>query len=405
MADPAQSIDQNGVPTQASIPETVPAAQAITPTPAQSVPPKAPSMPQAPAETQNQNTKKKSFPISKLLMGLIFLLMILILAAFWVSKKNENNSGGTLNKGSATVSAPLKPITVQLSWFNTAEFSGFYLAQDKGFYKDAGLDVKLAEVKLPRQVQDIVASGEADFGVAGIDGVLLARESGSPMKAIAAIYQQSPVAFITLKKSGINKPQDFVGKRVTIECGSNAEYPQRALLKKLQLTDKISENCSTYSIDQLLSNKTDVFAGFVTNESILLDLQNHPVTNILVVDYGINYYPNLLFTSEKMITNDRATVRKFVTATLKGYEYALAHPDEAVSATMNRKSGLGKLLLKHQQKTMEVQSPLIFTGKTPLGWMENTIWEQGKQILLEQKIIKGGYDIKSVYTNEFIKLK
>lgn len=336
---------------------------------------------------------------NRLAMVIALLMTGVLLAALWIVK-GDKDSNRSIKQG---VNTPLKKLVVQLSWFHTAEFAGFYIAQDNGLYKDAGLEVQLLEAKPPEPVQDVVVSARADFGVTGIDGILLAREGGHPMKALAAIYQQSPVTFITLKESGIEKPEDFAGKRVTIECGSNAEYPQRALLKKLQLSDKIIENCSTYSIDQLVNNETDVFAGFVTNEPILLEQLGHSVRNILVVDYGINYYPNLIFTSEQRLATDRETVQQFVAATLKGYEYALAHPEEAVNATMTRKSGLGVLSLEHQRKTMSVQSPLIFIGKTPLGWMEKSTWEQGIQILREQEIIKGRYDVTSVYTNEFVK--
>lgn len=343
-------------------------------------------------------------PGAKMFLWAVFILLLIccVVIVGWWLVEGSGRSGMTALQQKSGQSPSLQPVTVQLSWFHTAEFAGFYIAQDTGLYKDAGFDVQLMEAKPPTVPADTVIAGKADFGVTGIDGVLLAREKGHLMKAIAAIYQQSPVTFIALNESGIKKPEDFVGKRVTIECGSNAEYPQRAVLKKLNLADKIVENCSTYSIDQLLNHQTDVFAGFVTNEPILLELLGHPVTNILVTDYGINYYPNLLFTSEEYLTKDRAMVQKFVTATVKGYEYALAHPEEAVQATMKRKSGLGELSVDHQRKTMSVQSPLIFTGKTPLGWMEQAIWEQGAQILVEQKIIKGEEPIQSAYTNEFI---
>ncbi len=355
--------------------------------------------PSVPPPTDSPEKEKPSASRNRLALGISLVMISMILAAAWIMKKANNSEPSAPQESTA----PLKKLIIQLSWFHTAEFAGFYIAQDTGFYKEAGLDIELLEAKPPEPVQDVIISGRADFGVTGIDGILLAKESGHPMKALAAIYQQSPVTFIMLKESGIEKPEDFAGKRVTIECGSNAEYPQRALLKKLQLTDKIKENCYTYSIDQLLNNDTDVFAGFVTNEPILLEQLGHPVKNILVVDYGINYYPNLIFTSEERVTTDRTTVQKFVTATLKGYEYALAHPEEAVTSTLKRKSGLGTLSIEHQRQTMSVQSPLIFIGKTPLGWMEKATWDQGLEILREQAIVQGGYDIASVFTNEFVK--
>lgn len=311
-------------------------------------------------------------------------------------------------KGRPAVTQTLKPqkltpVSIQFSWFHTAEFVGFYVAKDKGYYRDAGLEVTFYEVELPTPPADQVAAGKAAFGVAGIDGVLLAREKGNKMVALAAIYQQSPVAFIVFKESGITKPEDFIGKRVTIECGSNAEYPQRAVLSKLKISsDQITEICSTYNIDQLLNDETDVFAGFVTNEPILLELQGHEINSILVTDYGVNFYANMIFTTEDMIKENPQIVQNFISATIKGYEYALANPEEGVQATLKLESGLGQLSEEHQRRTMAVQTPLIFSGKTPIGWMEDEIWEQGTQILLDQRILQGPVDFSEAYTNQFL---
>lgn len=384
MQDTNQSVTPNNQTTQPASAESSQAQPANTPQPQQNA-----------TAGSKPPTKNKSLLF---LLPLFFILLILALAAVWFLKGSKNGQKIAVQ----ITNSPLKKINVQLSWFNTAEFAGFFIAQDKGFYKNAGLDVHLLEAAPPKTSQDAVIAKEAQFGVAGIDGILLARESGHPMKALAAIYQQSPATFITLKSSGINKPQDFAGKRVTIECGTNVEYQQRAVLKILNLADKIKENCSTYSIDQLLNNQTDVFAGFVTNESIELEQAGHPVNSILVTDYGVNYYPNLIYTSDQELQSDPQTAKAFVTATLEGYKYALAHPDEAVASTMQRKSGQGPLSLALQKQTMAVQSPLIFTGKTPLGWMDKTVIEQGIQILLEQKIIKHSVDAESIFTNEYV---
>ena len=384
--------------------QTVPSTPLVSTPPPVSTPPTVNPLPNPAANPVLPSDNPKPPKRKKLilvLLGLFFILAIATVLIFLTQTKPENIP----TTAKTTPKATLQKIKVQLSWFNTAEFAGFYIAKDNGFFTDAGLDVELMEAVPPKAPAESLVSKTADFGVTGIDGILLATEQNQPMIALAAIYQQSPVTFITLKDSGIEKPEDFIGKRITIECGSNAEYPQRAMLKKLDLAKKITENCSTYNIDMLLKNQTDVFAGFVTNEPILLELMGKQINNILVLDYGINYYPNLIFTTKDRYLNDKETVKKFISATLKGYEYALAHPQEAVDATMKRKSGLGKLDPIHQQRTMSVQSPLIFTGKTPLGFIEQEIWEQGQDILLEQKIIKNKYDIKSVYTNEFIKTK
>lgn len=352
--------------------------------------------------SQDQSSPPLSGPKSKrkmilAILALVFVGLLVAIAVYVSRLKDAGEIDQKLEVQTVT------PVSIQLSWFHTAEFAGFYIAKEKGYYRDVGLEVTYFEAEPPTPPADQVAAGKADFGVAGIDGILLSREKGNNMTAVAAIYQQSPVAFIVLKDSGINNPEDFIGKRVTIECGSNAEYPQRAVLNKLGITkDKITEVCSSYSIDDLLNDETDVFAGFVTNEPILLELLGHEVRSILVTDYDVNFYANMIFTTENMLKNNPEIVRKFVQATIKGYEYALANPDEAVQATLSLESGLGELSAEHQRRTMNVQTPLIFTGRTPIGWMEDEIWAQGRQILLDLDVIKEPADITGAYTNEFV---
>src|SRR5439155_228206 len=138
-----------------------------------------------------------------------------------------------------TVATPVERVAVRLKWLHQAQFAGFYCAKELGFYRQKGLDVALEPggapdptSPLPSPAIQMVSSGSEDFGVAGADQILLARDKGIPLVAVAVIYRKSPVCYFALKRSGITRPQDFVGKRVAVRLGGNEEVTYRAMMMK-----------------------------------------------------------------------------------------------------------------------------------------------------------------------------
>src|SRR6202166_2299053 len=137
---------------------------------------------------------------------------------------------GLLMSGSVLAPAA-QAVTVRLKWLHQAQFAGYYVAKDKGYYEAAGLDVSIQPGGSDFPAIQMVAGGNEQFGVTGADQILIARSKGVPVVALAVIYRESPFVLFALKKSGITKPSEFVGKTIGLKIGGSEELVYRAVLK------------------------------------------------------------------------------------------------------------------------------------------------------------------------------
>jgi NitT/TauT family transport system substrate-binding protein len=295
-------------------------------------------------------------------------------------------------------------VTVQLSWFHSVEFAGFYVADQKGYYADENLAVTLkpggADI-LPAQE---IADGKADIGVTGGDQLLIARSQGLPLKAIAAIFRQSPVALMALADSGIKTPQDMVGKRIGVispAYDNNNDIQLLAMLRQAGIDQSEVKLVVTedYSVGSLTSGAMDVYSGFAMNEPVDARLRGIDVNLILPQDYGVSIYANVLFASQKTLDERSDVVQRFVRATYKGYQYAIEHPDEAGDLALKYDDTLD---VAFQRASMQAEIPLIDTGDVPIGTMDAPVWQNTNDILLQQGLIKSPVDTSTLFTNKYV---
>lgn len=239
---------------------------------------------------------------------------------------------------SETVTASEK-IVVQLKWVNQFQFAGYYAALEKGFYKEAGLDVILRPNGYNGSFVspvDAVVSGDAQFGISN-SGLVLDYLNGKPVVALAATLQHSAVSWLVLEKSGIRSIQDMVNKRLmtVFPLSESLELlePFRAEgidPKKLNLTQTI------FDLQPLIDGKIDAYDAYVTNEPFLLEQKGIPYRIIDPRTYGIDFYGDVLFTSQAELQNNPERVEAFRKASMDGWRYAMAHPDEIIDLIVNK---------------------------------------------------------------------
>ncbi len=290
-------------------------------------------------------------------------------------------------------------ITVRLKWFHQAQFAGFYVAQEKGYYKDAGLIVNLQPGGPDFPAVQMVAGGSEQFGVTGADQVLVARSRDVPVVAVAVLYRKSPFVLFSLKESGIDAADKFSGKRVGVKLGGNEELIYRAILKKTAVASAVNEVPVKFDMTPLLTKQVDVWPGYVINEVLTAREKGFDVNVIWPSTYGINPYADTLFTTEKMIKEKPEVVQRFVTATLKGWSYATAHPDEAAKFTL--KYG-AKLTYDHEHAMMKESIPLLQPDKAPIGSMEPGAWAALHELLSQGGFIKKPVALDRAYTTTFL---
>jgi len=328
----------------------------------------------------NRYYKKRGRYMRNKILSLI-LVMILVL------------SGCANLRGSKN----LTPLKVRLSWLHTAEFAGLYIAKKLGYYEQEGLDVSFEPYDFDKSAIGVVHSGDAQIGFGSSTEILLARADGIKVKAFSSLFQISPCALISLKSSSITTPKDLNGKTIGIECGTNTEYQERAMLMRFNVN--FTETCSEYDINQLLSGEADAIGGFITNEPILFRLEGYDINTMLVSDYGVDIYPNVMFADDDYIANNPDIILGFLRATKKGIEYSLEHTEEVVDEVLKYDPDLDR---NHQIETMIVQTPLIFSGGSPIGWMGKSKWETSQEILLEQNVLDNPMDVDDAYTMQFL---
>lgn len=291
-------------------------------------------------------------------------------------------------------------VNVVLKWTHQAQFAGNYVAAQKGFYEEQGIEANLIPYSEENKPIEAVVSGKATFGITGADELILAREKGLPVKAFAVIYKINPVVAYSLKKSGITKPSDFVGKTVGIEKEVNVEYLYAAMMSKLKIDrSKIKEIPIGSTATELLEGKTDVSTGYVINEPHQAIAAGQDVNIILMADFGVNMYADVLFATEDTINTNPFLVERFLRGTLKGWQYAIENVDEAVGITLKYAAGSTR---SHEEYMLNSSLSLVNDGESPLGWMDKNKWAQVSAILYEQKISEKEVNVSNAYTMQFL---
>ena len=236
-------------------------------------------------------------------------------------------------------SSPLyaqEKVSIQLKWFHQFQFAGYYAAKEKGFYAEEGLDVELRERNPATSHIDDVLEGRAQYGVADA-GLILPRMQGQPVVLLAQIFQHSPLIFITLKESGIRTPYDLVGKRVTVDVkGHRFAALDAMLLSTLGGIENLASIEMSFRHQDLIEDKLDAYAGYSTDQPFWFKQQNIPINIIDPRDFGVDFYGDNLFTTEQELKQHPLRVEKMRQATLKGWYYALEHPEEIVSLILEK---------------------------------------------------------------------
>ncbi|UHA61373.1 ABC transporter substrate-binding protein [Metabacillus litoralis] len=329
----------------------------------------------------------------KTLLSFITIIMLL-LSACGAGEQASSSGGSDEEKG-------LKKVVLRLKWIHQAQFAGFYAAKEKGYYEEAGLDVEIRPGGADFPSVQMVASGDEDFGVTGADQILLAREKGVPVQALSVIYRESPFALFSLKDSGVETIEDLVGETVGVKLGGNEELTYRAMVENSGIDgESIEEMPVKYDLSPLLSGQVKAWPGYVINEVIAAQEEGYEVNVIQPKDYDINFYADTLFAKEDLIKEDPDLVKNFVEASMKGWQYAIDHPEEAAEFGLEYSEDLK---LDHEISMMKASVPLLQPEKSPLGKMDESEWNYLQENLLNLGFLKEEQNINDVFTNDFIK--
>jgi len=282
-------------------------------------------------------------------------------------------------------------VRLQLRWLHQFQFAGYYMALEKGFYRQAGLDVDILPggPQAPKPIEAVLA-GEVDFAIAN-SGLVIARLAGKPVVALAAIMQSSPIVWIVRADSDIYTPLDLAGKRVMLMPPPESAELRITLVREGIELDRLHISQTSFNPQDLVDGKTDAYDGYISNEPFWLQQHNIAYRLINPREYGVNFYNDVLTTREALLQQHPERVEAFTQASLRGWQYALEHIEESVQL-IHRRYAPGKSL-EHLRFEAEELKKLIMPELVQLGHMNPGRWQTIAQNYLDLGMAEGPIEL------------
>ena len=333
-----------------------------------------------------------SRPHSRLVQPAIVLLALLGLL---LAGCGPNGTTATTS-ATPTTAGSLKSVSIALGYIPDIQFAPFYVAESKGYYRAAGLDVTLHH----GIVNDLFASlavGHDTFVFATGDEELVARSKNLPVVDVATVYQRYPVSLIVPADSSIHTLADIKGHTIGIPGPYGATYVGLlALLYHAHLTtsDVHLQSIGFTQVTALLAHRVDAVVGYSNNEPLQLQKHGMAVRTFDVSDYQ-PLVSNGIITSEDTLRGQPQMVKAFVQATLRGLREVIANPSEAVQIS---KSYIPGMNVDTATSVLQATIP-IWQGSGQLGYNDSATWQSMVQFLVAEKIIPPVQDVTQAYTN------
>jgi NitT/TauT family transport system substrate-binding protein len=228
----------------------------------------------------------------------------------------------------------LKKAALALQWQPQAQFAGFYVAQAKGFYREAGVDMTIIPGGPDSVASRLLASGRAQFATMFLATGIERRAEGLPIVNLAQLVQHSALMLVARADSGVSTPRDLEGRRVGLWDNEFGLQP-RALFQRLGIHPKIIPQSNTLNL--FLMRGVDAVSGMWYNEYHLLlasGINPDEMTIFFYRDLDLNFPEDGIYAMESTLENDPELCRAVVAASLRGWEYAFAHPEEALALVL-----------------------------------------------------------------------
>jgi NitT/TauT family transport system substrate-binding protein len=295
------------------------------------------------------------------------------------------------------------PVTFQLNWMAGGPNAGFAAAVAEGYYNDVGLDVTLVQGNGSGNTAQLVANGRAQLAYADAVAVMQLIAKGAPMKVISTVYQSNPNAVMALKKTGIKSVKDLTGKKVGVPSGSSQTTMLPLLLKANNLKESdvnMIDMPVASMVPALLQGQVDAVLGSIDAYQIQAESQGAQLDVYRFADYGVPTVSTSMFASNDYLKSNPDVVKKFVAASLKGWSFALDHPDQAIK---DLKKVFPEVNEQLATKELAAITPLFCSGGAKyIGKAEDALWSKSQDLLSEVKLLPAGQDPKSYYSSDYL---
>ena len=294
-------------------------------------------------------------------------------------------------------------VTVILDFVANTNHTGLFVALDKGYYDEVGLDVEIIE-PTEGTTETLIAVGKGDFGISyqGDLTVALTSDDPLPIKAIATIIQHNTSGFASYADKNIKTPKDFEGKTYAGWGGPGEEAELRAVMDRFDADyNKLNMVISDGSGFEALKDKADIMWFFEGWDNVQCKLNDFPINYMQVrdLDERLDYYTLLLIANNKTLQERPEMTEKFMAATSKGYEYAIENPEESAKILHKYAPDYSLEMLTMSQ---EYLSSKYKEDAERWGEMKDSVWNNYTDFLVEYGVIDKPVDASLCYTNEFL---
>lgn len=316
------------------------------------------------------------------------------------------------NTTAAAYSGPTTKFSLALDWTPNTNHTGIYVALAKGWYKQQGIDLQILPYSDSTTPETLVGTGKADFGISSEESDVFAVATGQPIVSIGAIIQHDSSALVSLKDSGLTTPKTLQGK---IYAGFGAPYEEPIIdtMMKTDGDDNPSFQNVTLSIDSMEAveqHKADFVWVFMGWDGVHAQQQGYQLNVMPITKYGVpDRYTPIIITNQDLIKNKADAIKRFMTATTEGYNYAIAHPKEAADILVeaNKDSLTDKAFVEASQAYL---SPLYAQGADYWGEQQLNIWSDYGNFLFKNNLLvdannkplSKNLDYQTLYSNQFL---
>jgi NitT/TauT family transport system substrate-binding protein len=299
---------------------------------------------------------------------------------------------------------PESKIRLPMGFIPNVQFAPFYVALDRGYYAEEGIDLEF-DYSYETDGVKLVGAGELPFSLVSGEQVLLARAQELPVVYVMAWWQDFPIAIAAPTDSGIETPEDLAGTQIGIPGTFGASYVGlRALLHEAGVSEEevTLDSIGFNQVESLVSGQAEAVVVYANNEPIQLNARGHPVNVVRVADY-VDLASNGILTNESTIANNPDLVRSMVRATLRGLGDTIEDPEAAFEISKKYVEELDQLSETDQDLQREVLAKSIEFWMTDRpGFSDPQAWENMQAVLLEMGLIGEPMDLKAAFTNEYL---
>jgi ABC-type nitrate/sulfonate/bicarbonate transport system substrate-binding protein len=329
------------------------------------------------------------------------LVVVVLVTACSGNAGNQAGKEAGGETGSGT-SGELKKVTMVLDWSANTNHTGLYVAREKGYYAEAGLDVNIIQPGAAG-ADSAVASGSANFGISSQENLTYSRTQGVPLVSIAAVIQHNTSGFASLQEKGLTHPSDFEG----LKYGGWGAPSEAATIDALMK----SEGADASTVQMLNTGEADFFTIierdvdfswiFQAWTGIEAELRGVDLNMVYLNEYApeLDYYTPIIITNEDLIATDPELVSAFMAATSKGYDFAIASPAEAAELLITAEPEINAELVRASQEWL---SPRYQDDAPRWGEQKLSVWQDYVNWMKEYELLEGELNIEDAFTNDFL---